>query len=218
MLYLFLGNREGEEFIHQASHFLSAQRREKMERLHALNDRVNCCAVFLLLRIALWQEYGISDQPLFGFGEKDKPFLIDLPDIRFNFSHCKNGAACIVSGQNTAVDIMELRKPHAAVYRRCCSPGECAALEQSTEPDRDFIKLWTRKECYAKLLGKGLSLDFRTLTDSLPEMRRIHTIDEPERVISYYSEKEEYINRFDASSLLQTAETIGEVIYRHKRN
>ena len=52
-------------------------------------------AVYLMLRYALKNEYGICEAPDFTFGERGKPSLADEPDVRFNFSHCRNSCACI---------------------------------------------------------------------------------------------------------------------------
>ena len=196
--------------MQRAEPFLSEQRKERLRQVKSESDKINCCASFLLLRAALVREYGVLELPVFGFGEKDKPFLKNIPKVYFNFSHGKNGAACMVSDRNTAVDMMDIRKTHSAVYRRCCSEEECLALEQSADLARDFIRLWTRKECYAKLTGQGLSLDFRTITQSLPEMVHIHTLEQTDWILSYYSViEQESVQFFDGESLLGFAEENG---------
>ena len=116
----------------------------------------------------------------------------------------------MVSDQNTAVDIMDLRKTHSAVYRRCCSREECLMLEQSSRLPQDFIQLWTRKECFAKLTGQGLSIDFRRITQSLPAMQHIHTLEQHDWILSYYSVHEQNSPRlFDAKSLLEYCSKAG---------
>lgn len=188
MLYVFIGNNEGEAFVEQSRQFLSRQRTERLDAVRALSDKVNCCAAYLLLRYALYKEYGMTDAPVFGYKDREKPFLSESPEIHFNLSHCKNAAACIVSGSNTAVDIMEKRKLHSNVHKRVCSEQELHILEESSDPDLAFIQLWTRKECYSKLTGLGLAMDFRTITDSLPEMEHIHTVIRDDLVLTFFSE------------------------------
>lgn len=191
MLYIFTGNNENEDFVTRSLPFLSSQRTERLNALKPISDKVNCCAAYLLLRFALYHEYGIAKAPVFGFEEREKPFLADTPGIFFNLSHCRNAAACILSHSRTAVDIMDLRKLHSSVHKRVCSEEELAFLEGSKEQDLDFLKLWTRKECFSKLTGRGLETDFRTITDSLPELEHIHTFTHDNFIISFYSESPE---------------------------
>ena len=186
MLYIYEHtDKENESFVTEALPYLSEQRRYAVMRCRKTIDRVNGCAVYLMLRYALFKEYGIKDAPVFGFIENEKPYLPTYPQIHFSFSHCRNAAACIVSDNNTAVDIMDIRKKSAAVINRVCSENELNILSSSDE--REFIRLWTRKECLSKLTGKGMQSDFRTLTDELPEMKSVITIDRGEHIVSYCS-------------------------------
>ena len=188
MLYYFDNQNIDEGFVECAEPLLSEQRKQSLNSLKALTDRINCCSTYLMLRYALAHEYGIHGLPLFSYIENQKPVLPDYPHIHFSFSHCKSGAACIVDNQNTAVDIMEIRPKNTSVWRRVCSEREYLELSSSSEPDRDFIRLWTLKECCSKLNGLGLRQDFRTLTCDLPEMRKMNTIEEEAFILTYYGE------------------------------
>lgn len=193
MLYLAENtDLPGKDWLEQSLPYLSAQRCDKLRALGAPQDRLNCCAAFLLLRYALFQEYHITEAPEFILGEHEKPFLKEYPSIHFNLSHCRNALCCMVSDRNTAVDITDYRKIRLqAVARRVCSPQEQQALQSSHSAEQDFLCLWTRKECYSKLTGIGLSMDFREITDVLPAMQHIHTLRRPQNILSYYSVRQE---------------------------
>ena len=179
----------GEGFLEQAENFISLQRAEKLKGYSVLSDRVNGTVVYLLLRYGLEMEYGIKEKPVFEFGEREKPFLKDRSGIFFNLSHCRNAAACIISDNDTAIDIMEIRKVRESTIRRTCTEKEKISVLSSCEPEREFIRLWTRKECYSKFDGRGLLLDFSEINENMPEMKCIHTLDCGEYILSYYSEK-----------------------------
>ena len=178
-----------EDFLKQTEHLLSVQRAEKIKEYSLVTDRINGTAAYLLLRYALKTEYGIVEKPVFKFCQREKPFLQDHSNIFFNLSHCKNAVACILSDTNTAIDVMDIRKVRESTIRRTCTENEKSELLASSDTDRDFIRLWTRKECYAKLDGKGLLLDFSNINEALPEMKDIHTLDFGDHILSYYSQK-----------------------------
>ncbi len=164
--------------------FLSEERRAKTLRYRFLSDRINCAAAFCLLRLGLYREYGITSVPEFILVKNEKPCLADRADIHFNLSHCKKAVACIISGSNTAIDINEIRPSHRSVAARVCSPGELSRIEKSSDPDREFMRLWTEKECVSKLDGRGLSADYRAIL-SEPEAGLIRHIERQEYIVSY---------------------------------
>ncbi len=156
-------NRLDEEFLSLADPFLSSQRREKLMSLGKISDRINGAAVYLLLRYALYNEYGISDKPEFIYGKNGKPFLSDSNNIFFGLTHCRNSCACVTAEYETASDITDLRPISMRTAKRFCSEAELSELEVSSDPQRDIIRLWTIKECLAKADGSGLFADFKSI-------------------------------------------------------
>lgn len=187
MLYIFDTGNTDMSFVDIAEKYLSEQRKERLYVLRSENDRINCCAAYLLLRYGLFEEYGERTVPLFEYEKREKPYLSNISGVHFNISHCKNAAACILSAENTAVDIMDIRSVKPSVIKRSCSDSEQKFLSESSDISRDFIRLWTRKECFAKYTGMGLLTDFRTVTEDIPEMKHIHTADLGKIIVSYYA-------------------------------
>ena len=182
------------DIIENCLPLLSVQRRSKLNAYGSVLDRVNGCAVYILLRYALIKGYGYTNAPVFIFGEHGKPLLSDRKDLYFNMSHCRNAVCCIMSDKNTAVDITDIRTVRSGIIRRVCSMNEQELITGSADPQRMFLRLWTRKECLSKLSGMGMSQGFRSLTDELPEASGLHTTDFGDHILTYYSEKEEKIN------------------------
>ena len=205
MIYLLENtDRLTENFLEEALPFLRPQRLEKINLLRALHDKTDSSAAYLLLRYGLLREYGITDAPLFRFGEHGKPYLCEHEHIYFNFSHAKNAVCCILSDYDTAVDITDIRQVGQKTISRVCDIDEQHMIAQSSDPQRAFLRLWTRKECLSKLSGKGLTMGFAGVTDKSDGAENVHTIEKPDYIMSYYSRGEEKINVLPKDSLVDS--------------
>ena len=198
----------GAELIEKSRLFMSEQRLKKIFFYRMEQDRINSCAVYLLLRYALAREYGIRLAPDFVFGDHEKPYLKELPEIHFNLSHCKTAVCCIVSHSNTAIDINDIRSVGDAVIRRVCSENEQQAIMKSPKPDICFMEYWTKKECYSKLTGAGMSMDFSKITAELPDYKSIRTKVSDDYVLSYYSRREEEIHKPSLNRIFELLDKI----------
>ena len=58
---------------------LSEQRRQQALSFKHEQGRKTCAAAYLLLREGLRREYGITEAPLFEYGEYGKPHLVGYP-------------------------------------------------------------------------------------------------------------------------------------------
>ena len=98
------------------------------------------------------------------FNEYGKSYVGDNSDIYFNISH--SGEYCILalSDENVGVDIQQIRKVNLRIAEKWFNEREnafiSAALDEKDALTR-FARIWSAKESYAKLTGKGLSEPFR---------------------------------------------------------
>jgi 4'-phosphopantetheinyl transferase len=99
------------------------------------------------------------------YNEFGKPSLPNLP-VHFSISHCKDAVACAVSDHNIGIDVESIVPYTPDVARKVCTAGEFKMLEQSSNKDVEFIKLWTAKEAISKYEGMGLSLPFARIDTS----------------------------------------------------
>lgn len=201
MIYL-LENTDllDEDFLFRAIPLLSLQRKQKLDLLAMNSGKISSAAVFLLLRYALCREYGITEPPELRIEQNGKPYLSERDDIFLNLSHSRNSCVCIISEKETAVDITDKRRISMATAKHFCSRNELDSLVNTADSNTELVRLWSQKECYSKLSGKGLSLDFKNIGPE--QYRNIHCIDTPRYVLAYYSEKEETINTVNAADLL----------------
>lgn len=92
---------------------------------------------------------GMKALPEVRFNPGGKPCFANSP-LHFSLSHSGKLAAVLISDAPCGVDVEQLRPEVAArLHERCLSDGERAR-------GCDFFELWTKKECIAKLDGRGL--------------------------------------------------------------
>ena len=165
---------------------LSEQRRQQALKFKHEQGRKTCAMAYLLLCEALRQEYGITELPVFEFGEHGKPFIVGHPDIHFNFSHCREAVICAVSDQPVGVDVESIREYKESLARYTMNDQELEQIARAERPDVEFIRLWTMKEAVLKLSGRGIVDDLKhVLTDTKtselttvvdPEVRYVYSI------------------------------------------
>ena len=131
-------------------------RREKAMRFKFQSGKSQSLGVGLLLRQAC-RDFGIegADENVV-LGENGKPAFRDVPDVHFNLSHSKTRVMCVLSPYEAGCDVEHVRV------------GRSRLAERFVEQDTAFCRLWTLKECYMKVTGRGMALspDKFTLTMS----------------------------------------------------
>lgn len=161
---------------------LSEQRREQALKFKHEQGRKTCAAAYLLLCEGLRKEYGITEKPVFEYGEHGKPFIIGHPEIHFNMSHCREAAVCVISSRPVGVDVESIREYKDSLVRYTMNEAEIAQITQSSRPEETFTRLWTMKEAVLKLSGEGLRNDMKTV---LTGRERIETVVNTERGYVY---------------------------------
>lgn len=128
-------------------------------------DRWNCVITYLMLQYGLRECFGITSFKI-AFGEYGKPYLPEYPHLHFNISHCDMGCAVVVADCPVGVDIQDVRPFSWDVAKRVCCERELAELEKSTDRDKLFTDMWTMKESYGKLIGKGIFYEAKKIDAS----------------------------------------------------
>jgi 4'-phosphopantetheinyl transferase len=117
------------------------------------------------------------------YGENGKPYLKDFPEVHFNLSHSGERVMCVISPFEVGCDVEIIKGDRGKLAERFFKPEESAwikhfeTLEAQSEA---FYRLWTLKECYMKVTGRGLSL--------MPDMFALH-MDELENVTLFHEGK-----------------------------
>ncbi len=116
-----------------------------------------------LLLFALRREYGLAALPQIEADVLGKPYFPQMPEISFNYSHCRAGILCGVSRDRIGVDAEGLRSFRPGMPPRICHPNELARVNAAPDPDAALTKLWVAKEAYLKYLGTGIRQELNLL-------------------------------------------------------
>ena len=144
---------------------ISEQRREQALRFRFERGQRTCVLAYLLLKKGLREEYGITDNPLFEYGEHGKPFIVGHPEIHFSLSHCREAVACAVSDRPVGIDVESIHRYKDSLACYTMNDEELRLIAEAKRPDVAFIRLWTMKEARLKLTGEGITNDMKTALD-----------------------------------------------------
>lgn len=148
----------------------------------------------LLAYMTLWdlleQTYGIAEAPLFdykdgvendqdrkgkpssedGKSNKGKPTLADHPDVYFSLSHTDSAVLAAVANTPVGADIQVFHRPSERLLSHALSGKERRDLEGLDDQEKvlTFTQMWTRKEAFLKMTGKGIQ-SLRDLKQEVPQ-------------------------------------------------
>ena len=142
---------------------ISMQRREQALRFRYESRQRQSVAAYMQLKKGLQREYGIEENPQFGFCKGGKPYISGHDEIHFSLSHCKTAVACALSSSPVGIDIERIRPLNRLLAKRVLSETELQGVLGGQRPDVEFIRLWTLKESYLKLTGEGIRRDLKTI-------------------------------------------------------
>ena len=140
------------------------------------------------LTYGFWHSFGISyEESMIERRSNGKPYYIGNDrenEIFFNLSHGQELIAVACADCEVGIDAESMRKVHENAMRRTCTRKEWGWLQQSEQKEFDFLRLWTLKESYMKMTGKGFSIPPETIGFILDEKGKIQS--EKEGVFRQY--------------------------------
>lgn len=168
------------EDSHRLLPFMSEQRLEKINGISNEKVKSEKICAYALLRYALFMEYGIDEAPLFSYGEREKPYLGNIPDVFFSLSHAGGYSACVVSDEEIGIDLQDYRPMKFDISEKICTKKEIYEVYggDNPSPSETTCRLWCMKESYGKLTGKGFAEGFDTIeTSELREKGLLKSMD-----------------------------------------
>ncbi|MBQ3752445.1 MAG: 4'-phosphopantetheinyl transferase superfamily protein [Prevotella sp.] len=141
---------------------ISEQRRLQALRFKFERGQRTCVLAYLLLKKALREEYGLTENPLFEYGPHGKPFIVGHPEIHFSLSHCREAVACAVSDRPVGIDVESVQRYRESLAQYTMNEQEQQQIAAAERPDVAFIRLWTMKEARLKLTGEGITNDLKS--------------------------------------------------------
>lgn len=131
---------------------LPLERRDRLLRLRPEEKRREPLCAYLVLRMALWEQYHWRELPEIALSDLGKPCFPGYPDVHFNISHTTGAVLVGLSDQPIGVDIEKIRPVSQRAMQRI------AGVSTETE----FFQSWVRREARAKRSGVGISTMVRS--------------------------------------------------------
>ena len=101
----------------------------------------------------------------FEFSENGKPRIKGNTMFHFNISHTSDAMVFALSKDSIGVDIEKIRLFNSLIVKRCFSCAEQRYIYgEVSDMTIRFYTVWTRKEAYLKLIGKGLSVPLKSFS------------------------------------------------------
>ncbi|MBP3747824.1 MAG: 4'-phosphopantetheinyl transferase superfamily protein [Ruminococcus sp.] len=152
-VYLFtdIENVSGNDLEKWRS-LLSDERLRRSEQYRFFRDRRTSVLVYLLLRIAVYEDTGRHTAPEFSLNKYGKPYIIGIGDI-FSISHCTKAVMCAY-GCKCGCDVQDNEPALKPAAETIMTVDEKIAAGSDI---RELLRIWTMKEAYGKYIGKGLN-------------------------------------------------------------
>jgi len=144
MVRVFMTNTENLPDPLKHPHWLEGlpeERKDKIKRIRRIKERRQSLGAGLLLEYA-------------------KKQCIGLGISNYNLSHSGNVVICAASNRPVGCDLEIIGKAPIKVAGRYFCKGEIDYLDtlKGVEQNEEFYRLWTIKESYVKMHGKGLAM------------------------------------------------------------
>ena len=142
-------------------------RRRKAEAFRFEADRRRSVAVWMLLRQMLAGMGLAADSLPVSENEFGKPVFEPALGIHFNLSHGGERVMAAVSDRPIGCDVERIVPFNEDLARECLTDREQAwvkGAQPGSDRDKAFIRLWVRKEAYAKAVGIGLGIDLKSVS------------------------------------------------------
>ena len=139
---------------------LPIERQKTIFNTNQKQKRLQSLGAGLLLNVVL-HRYGILADTL-RTDENGKP---TVDGICFNLSHSGDYVICAVSDREVGCDIEQIKEAPRRIASRVFSPEEIRCLEQISNEayNREFFRLWTKKESFLKMKGIGIRVPLQAL-------------------------------------------------------
>lgn len=152
-----LGEQYKEVFLKQ----VSKEKRERIRRFRREIDGQRTLLGEILIKTMLSKHLRRPmKEIIFKENEYGKPYLEGNP-LYFNLSHSGEWVVGVISEAPVGIDVEEIKKADLGIAERFFTKKEYHWLQQIENHEirhKMFYTLWSGKESYIKMIGKGLTI------------------------------------------------------------
>ncbi len=154
-------------------------KKEKIKRFRFYEDKLRSLFGELLLQYAL-KNYWHLDYNNIEIIDDDfgKPILVGQK-IFFNISHSGDWVSLICSENSCGIDVEKIENPPFEIMNKNYSQDEIDQVKNVEQKIQkiNFYKIWTLKESYIKMIGKGLSIPLDSFTINMRDETIISVVE-----------------------------------------
>ncbi len=139
----------------------------KIERFKRVVNQQRSLLGEVLSRVLISDNTGIKIKDLNIIkSDNGKPELQNFPGLYFNVSHSGEWVVMALAKAPVGIDVEKIKKPVYRIAERYFSQSELENLNSLSGSSKQayFFDLWTLKESYLKMLGKGLTKSLGSFT------------------------------------------------------
>lgn len=145
--------------------YVSPDKNARIRRFYRMEDRIRGLMADILVRSIIIRETGMENQNIrFYTNDYGKPFLKDWEDFQFNLSHSGTWVVGVVDNRAVGIDVEQIQPIDLDISKNYFSPVEHRDLMAQENKFAYFFTLWSLKESYIKIVGKGLSLPLNSFS------------------------------------------------------
>jgi 4'-phosphopantetheinyl transferase len=141
---------------------ISAEKRGRIDRMRRFIDRQRALLGELLVRAEISRSLPLGDRGVIISSDANgKPQLTEFPDIHFNVSHSGRYVVCAFGDAPVGVDVEAIRPADMRIVERFFAKLEREYIFGQVSDEarlRAFYRVWTMKEAYIKMEGRGLGI------------------------------------------------------------
>ena len=137
---------------------LPKERQEKNRRLKRGRDKVTSLFTGFLIKRMLSEALRLPDADRFiRYGKYGRPELSSPLRGHFSVSHSGEMIGFIFSDVPVGIDVECCGRYNLRIASRFFTETEQKCIENSSNPQNTFCRVWTAKEAFLKMTGSGLS-------------------------------------------------------------
>ncbi|MCP5105795.1 MAG: 4'-phosphopantetheinyl transferase superfamily protein [bacterium] len=144
---------------------VSPEKSARIRRFYREEDRIRGLIADILVRSLIIPKTGLKNSEIqFHNNDYGKPFLTGREDFQFNLSHSGIWVVAAVDRLPVGIDVEQIQPIDLDISKNYYSPVEHRDLLGKDDKFSYFFTLWSLKESYIKIVGKGLSLPLNSFS------------------------------------------------------
>ena len=167
-----INNEIQKQTFEKTLSLLPQDKQDRIRKFRKFEDARRALVAHILIRSIIIKKLGMDNNSIcFDNGKNGKPFLKGVENFHFNLSHSGYWVVCAVSSNPVGIDVEEIREIDLGIAERFFAKEETEQLTNVYGEERYklFFDLWTLKESYIKLDGRGLAIPLDSFSFNIKE-------------------------------------------------